>query len=272
MAKAKNIKSPKAEPQKIKTGGIYFADEINCQIKVDTNAEEGKKLISCVNLFDGQELGEGGVQPTGTIEISENGTYDVVQYAEASVNVPVPEPPTETLTITENGEYDVVEYATANVNVVVPRPVCTQCFVENAPHDIYSLTLKSHNLGNEHRSYVEQAIANGSYCYDIYMTDLDYYLDFSMDGTRRFQYYHENHGRRFYCVNNASGTDIQCKTVIPDTQEVHVSFKNDPNYPDTFYIEIKFINTTGDISSATFGSFEPAQNHSYTGYLCFYED
>lgn len=56
---------------------------------------------------------EGGFA-TGTINIDQNGTYDVAQYAEA--NVAVPEP-TGTIDITQNGEVDVTEYATANVAV-----------------------------------------------------------------------------------------------------------------------------------------------------------
>lgn len=56
----------------------------------------------------------GGIEPTGEIEITENGTYDVSTYASASVQTPVP---TGTISITENGTVDVSSYASANVNV-----------------------------------------------------------------------------------------------------------------------------------------------------------
>ena len=121
MAKAKKTKNTKAESQNIRTGGIYFSNEINCQIKIDADAEEGKKLISCTNLFDGQELGEGGIEPTGTIEIAENGMYDVKNYANANVDVASYPEPTGTLNIDANGTYDVKDVANAVVDVPEPE-------------------------------------------------------------------------------------------------------------------------------------------------------
>lgn len=63
---------------------------------------------------------EGYIKPSGTKSITTNGTHDVKQYESISVNVPIPDgyiKPSGTIEITESGTYDVTDKASAVVNV-----------------------------------------------------------------------------------------------------------------------------------------------------------
>ncbi len=59
-----------------------------------------------------------GITPSGVLDITRNGDYDVTQYAGVSVDVPETGiTPAGTLDITRNGTYNVTEYAAVEVDV-----------------------------------------------------------------------------------------------------------------------------------------------------------
>lgn len=64
---------------------------------------EGKYCEADITVDYVQEGGGGGITPTGTKNISANGTYDVTSYASAAVNVA---PNVISKTITANGTYN----------------------------------------------------------------------------------------------------------------------------------------------------------------------
>lgn len=96
----------------------------------ETTSEKGAALIS-EGLAEEYTL----ITPTGTINITENGTnVDVAQYAKADVAVPQP---IGNVNLTENGtDIDIAQYATATV--AVPNPSTGS--LEITTNDTYDVT------------------------------------------------------------------------------------------------------------------------------------
>ena len=63
--------------------------------------------------------------PSGSTSITQNGTFDISDYASVNVNVPGIVP-SGTLNITTNGSHDVTTYVTANVNVPIGQTINNQ--------------------------------------------------------------------------------------------------------------------------------------------------
>lgn len=97
--------APVIEPLEVTENGTYTAP----------SGVDGYSPVT-VNV----PIPEGYIKPSGTLEITENGTHDAEAYKAVSVNVPVPDgyiQPSGTKEITENGTHDVKAYESVNVNV-----------------------------------------------------------------------------------------------------------------------------------------------------------
>ena len=95
---------------------------------------------------------DGGLLPSGSMDITENGTYDVASVENAVVNVPVPDgyiQPSGSLEITENNTYDVTEKASVVVNVPTAEVLPLYSGAYEVNKSSYTVTLElDTNVGN----------------------------------------------------------------------------------------------------------------------------
>lgn len=95
-----------------------IAGAIRSKLNVQTRYKPGEMAHAISTISGG-----GGITPTGTININQNGTHDVTSYASAKVNVPTGggSPTIESLNVTANGTYTapsgVDGYSPITVNV-----------------------------------------------------------------------------------------------------------------------------------------------------------
>jgi len=127
--------------------GTYYATPSNTE---QTFPTAGLLMSSD---FTVASVASGGIIPTGTISITENGIYDISQYASANVSVPSGITPTGTLSINANGIYTVTDYASVDVSVPGVVPVGTKVITSNGNYDVSSFASATVNVTSNNDAF-----------------------------------------------------------------------------------------------------------------------
>ena len=90
----------------------------------------------------------------GTLNITENGIYDVTEKASANVQIPLPSG-TKEINITQNGTIieDIKNYENAEINVNVPEPSGEISITSNGVYNVSNYVSANVNIEEEEKAY-----------------------------------------------------------------------------------------------------------------------
>ena len=126
---------------------------------------------------------DGYIKPIGTLDVTENGTHDVSEYAEVNVNVPSKEPILQEKTTTENGEVTPDEGCDGLSKVIVDVPTesgtaALDAFIEGATEITSNATLVAQNVFYSNRTLqkihlpIATEIAESAFYYTRALTEV----------------------------------------------------------------------------------------------------